>query len=438
MQKEFSQYASELASVADPTQLMHKSASLVNYLGIPQNKSAFPSDIASRLDSIAVGTTTGVIENKQDNTLNIIRLLSKEQLPDSVEFRAIQVAAATNDEAKTKADSIYTALKGGADFETLAKKYGQTGAKQWITSSQYQNAPTIDADSKEYLNALNKLGVNELKDIAMQQGHLILQVTDRKALNTKFVAAVIKKEIKFSKDTYNSAFNKFSQFVSENQSLEKMEKNAGKYGYNVQERKNITTSEHYVAGVRGTREAMKWLFDAKDGSISPLYECGDNDHLLVLALTKTNEKGYRTLEDSEVKEYVKMEVVKDKKAEQIMAKIKGVNSIAAAKAKGGKITDLNQVSFASPAFVTLTGSSEPALSGAVAATAKGKFVSHAVKGQAGVYLFKVNSKGMRAGSKYDEKQYEQMLKQKAMQYASNFMQELYLKADVVDNRYLFF
>ena len=121
-----------------------------------------------------------------------------------------------------------------------------------------------------------------------------------------------------------------------------------------------------------------------------------------------------------------------------MAKIKGVNSIAAAKAKGGKITDLNQVSFASPAFVTLTGSSEPALSGAVAATAKGKFVSHAVKGQAGVYLFKVNSKGMRAGSKYDEKQYEQMLKQKAMQYASNFMQELYFKADVVDNRYLFF
>ncbi len=438
LQKEFSQYASELASVADPTQLMHKSASLVNYLGIPQNKSAFPSDIASRLDSITVGTTTGVIENKQDNTLNIIRLLSKEQLPDSVEFRAIQVAAATNDEAKTKADSIYTALKGGADFETLAKKYGQTGAKQWITSSQYQNAPTIDADSKEYLNALNKLGVNELKDIAMQQGHLILQVTDRKALNTKFVAAVIKKEIKFSKDTYNSAFNKFSQFVSENQSLEKMEKNAGKYGYNVQERKNITTSEHYVAGVRGTREAMKWLFDAKDGSVSPLYECGDNDHLLVLALTKTNEKGYRTLEDSEVKEYVKMEVVKDKKAEQIMAKIKGVNSIAAAKAKGGKITDLNQVSFASPAFVTLTGSSEPALSGAVAATAKGKFVSHAVKGQAGVYLFKVNSKGMRAGSKYDEKQYEQMLKQKAMQYASNFMQELYFKADVVDNRYLFF
>lgn len=438
LQKEFAQYDTELAAAADPTQVMHKSSSLISYLGIPQNKSAFPSDIAARLDSMAVGATTGVIENKQDNTLNIVRLMSKEQMPDSIQFRVIQVAAATPAEAKTKADSIYTALQGGADFEAIAKKYNQTGEKQWITSAQYQNAPSMDNDTKEYINSLNTLGVNGLKNIAMQQGNLILQVTDRKAINTKYVAAVIKKEIKFSKDTYNTAYNKFSQFVSENQSLEAMEKNAAKYGYNVQERKNVTNSEHYVAGIRSTREAMKWLFDAKDGSISPLYECGDNDHMLVLALTKTHKEGYRDLDDSEVKEYVKMEVMKDKKAEQIMAKVKGVNSIAAAKAKGGKITDLNQVTFASPAFVTLTGASEPALSGAVAATAKGKFVSHAVKGQAGVYLFQVKSKAMRAGSKYDEKQYEQMLKQKAMQYASNFMQELYFKANVKDNRYLFF
>ena len=29
----------------------------------------------------------------------------------------------------------------------------------------------------------------------------------------------------------------------------------------------------------------KWLFDAKVGDISPLYECGDNDHFMVLVLT---------------------------------------------------------------------------------------------------------------------------------------------------------
>ena len=437
LNKEFAQYDKELAEATDPTQLMHKSSSLVNYLGIPQTKAAFPQDIATRLDSVAVGSTTGVVENKQDNTLNIIKLLSRQELPDSVQFRAIQVGGATVDAARATADSIYKALEGGADFEALAKKYNQTGEKNWLTSAQYQNAPSMDNDTKEYINTLNTLGVNGVKNLEMQQGNLIIQVTDRKGMTTKYVAAVIKKDIKFSKDTYNAAYNKFSQFVSENQTLEGIEKNAAKFGYKVQERNDVSTSDHYVAGIHGTREAMKWLFDAKDGSVSPLYECGDNDHLLVLALTKTHEKGYRTLDDEKVKEYVKQQVLKDKKAEKIMAKLNGVKNIQSAKAKGAKIADLNQVTFASPAFVPAVGASEPALSGAVAATAKGKFSSHAVKGEAGVYLFQVKSKTMRPG-KFNDQEVEQRLKQKAMQYAGNFMQELYIKANVVDNRFLFF
>ena len=32
----------------------------------------------------------------------------------------------------------------------------------------------------------------------------------------------------------------------------------------------------------------------------------------------------------------------------------------------------------------------------------------------------------------------QKLRQKSMQYAGNFMNELYINANVVDNRYLFF
>lgn len=437
LSKEFAVYDKELAASADPSQIMHKSASLVNYLGIPQTKAAFPQDIAQRLDSIAVGSTTGVVENKQDNTLNIIKLISRQELPDSVQFRAIQVAGATPEAAHTKADSIYKALEGGADFEAIAKKYNQTGEKTWVTSAQYQNAPSMDSDTKEYVNTLNTLGVNALKNIEMQQGNLIVQVTDRKGMTSKYVAAVIKKEIKFSKGTYNTAYNKFSQFVSENQTVEGMEKNASKFGFNVQERKDVRTAEHYVAGIHGTREAMKWLFDAKDNTVSPLYECGDNDNLLVLALTKTHEKGYRALDDEQVKEYVKQQVVKDKKAEKLIAKLNGVNSISAAKNKGAKVGELNQITFASPAFVTLTGASEPALSGAVAATAKGKFSSHPVKGEGGVYLFQVVSKKMRPG-KFNNQEMEQQLKQKAMQYAGNFMQELYIKANVKDNRYLFF
>lgn len=428
-------YVQSLKETADPVEIVRNSGSLVTYLGIPQTKAAFPTDIAARLDSMAVGSTSAPVENKLDNTINVVKLISKVQLPDSVQFRAIQVGGATPADAAKTADSIFTALKSGAEFEAIAKKYGQTGEKNWITSNQYQNATSMDADTKSYIESLNTLPVNEIKNLKLTQGNLILQITDRKAMTDKYVAAVIKKPIEFSKNTYSAAFNKFSQFVSESQTLEAMQKNASKYGYKVQERMDIRNSEHYVAGIHGTREALKWIFETDENKVSQLYECGDNDHLLVLVMTKINKKGYRSLDDENVKNYVKQEVLRDKKAEMLMAKVKGVNSISAAKAKGAQVSAVNQVTFAAPVFVQSTGMSEPALSGAVAATAKGKFSSAAVKGNGGVYLFQVLEKKMRP-VKFNVKEYEQ--RQKMMQYAGNFMQELYINANVKDNRYLFF
>lgn len=430
-------YVQSLKETADPVEIVRNSGSLVTYLGIPQTKAAFPTDIAARLDSMAVGSTSAPVENKLDNTINVVKLISKVQLPDSVQFRAIQVGGATPADAAKTADSIFTALKSGAEFEAIAKKYGQTGEKNWITSNQYQNATSMDADTKSYIESLNTLPVNEIKNLKLTQGNLILQITDRKAMTDKYVAAVIKKPIEFSKNTYSAAFNKFSQFVSESQTLEAMQKNASKYGYKVQERMDIRNSEHYVAGIHGTREALKWIFETDENKVSQLYECGDNDHLLVLVMTKINKKGYRSLDDENVKNYVKQEVLRDKKAEMLMAKVKGVNSISAAKAKGAQVSAVNQVTFAAPVFVQSTGMSEPALSGAVAATAKGKFSSAAVKGNGGVYLFQVLEKKMRH-VKFNAKEYEQRQRQKMMQYAGNFMQELYINANVKDNRYLFF
>jgi len=361
-----------------------------------------------------------------------------QQLPDSVEYRAIQVGGSDAAAAKKSADSIYTALLGGADFEVVAKKYGQTGEKTWLTSNQYQSMPSVDKDTKTYLMALNTVATGAIEKIDMTNGSIVLQVTDRRALTNKYVAAVIKKSIDFSKDTYGTAYNKFSQFVSENQTLEAMEKNASKYGFKVMENSDVSSSDHYVAGIASTREAMKWLFDAKEGEVSPLYECGNNDHLLVLALTKINEKGYRSLDDAQVASYVRQQVMNDKKAEVLMGKAKGVKSIAEAQKKGAKISTVNQVTFAAPAFISESGASEPALSGAVYATKKGAFSVSPVKGNAGVYLFQVIDKKNREGAKFDAAAAEKQQQQRAMQYAGQFMRDLYLKAGVKDNRYLFF
>ena len=437
LKKQFADYTKDIAAASDPTDVVRKSTSQVSYLGLPITREAYPSDIAARLDSMSVGSVYGPVENAQDNTLNIIKLVAKTQQPDSIQYRQIQVMGATADAAHKTADSIYTALNNGADFEAIAKKYGQTGEKTWMTTRQYQNAPSMDKDTKAYITSLNTMPVNEIKNIRLAQGNIIVQVLDRKGMITKYDAAVIKKTVDFSKDTYRTAYNKFSAFVGANQTADAIIKNAAKSGYSVQEAKDISTAQHYLVNIRSTRDALKWLFEAKEGDVSPLYECGDNNHLLVVILNRINPVGYRSLKDAQVKEMVKAEVLKDKKAEQLMAKLNGVNSIAGAKAKGAIVSPINQITFASPVFITATGASEPALSGAVAAVAKGAFDKTPVKGNAGVYMFQVTGRTMRP-LKYDAQAQEQKLRQRAMQYAGNFMNELYLKAKVVDNRYLFF
>ena len=428
--------SNKLQSGANPAEVVRKAQSQFPYTGIAATKRAYPSDIAAKLDSMAVGQTTGVFETKYDNTLNVVKLISKTQMPDSIEYRQIQVGGATVEEAHKTADSIYNALKAGAEFEALAKKYGQTGDKQWLTSAMYENSNTMDEDSKNYLNSINTLGAGELKNLEFTQGNIIIQVTARKAMVEKYDVAVIKHTIDFSKATYSDAYNKFSQYVSENKTIEDLEKNAAKFGYQVSTRNDLSNAEHNVANLRSTRETMKWIFDAKEGQVSPLYECGNNDNLLVVALTKIHPVGYRSL--NSVQDMVRSEVIRDKKFEQLQSKLANVKTIADAEKNGAKIDSVNQITFTAPVFVQATGASEPALAGAVAAAKQGDFSKAVVKGNGGAYLFQVLKKAEREGAKFDQKAVEQQLQMQATQAARMFMQELYQKAGVVDNRYLFF
>lgn len=442
LQKDMAGYQKQLASAADPTQVVSKSGSMIQYIGLPVSGKAFQQypDIASKIDSMAVGTT-GVVENTKDNTYNIVRILSRTELPDSVEFRQIQVGGKTLEAARASADSIQKALAAGGDFQAIAKRYGQDSTTTWFTGAMYEQASTMSQDNRAYIEALLNGAVGSTQNIELTQGNVVIQVLNRKAMKSKAVAAVIKKEIRFSDNTYSKAYNRFSQFVTQSQaSLADLQKHATKFGYTVQDLNDFATSSHTVGNVGGSgiRDAIKWIFEAKEGQVSQLFEAGkENDHLLVLCMTKIHPQGYRPWDDAQVKEILKREVIRDKKAEMIMAKLKGVNSIAAAQAKGAKVSTVNQITFAAPAFIQATGAAEPALSGAVAATAQGKFCSAPVKGNAGVYVFQVVKKQMRP-AKYNEEQQIQMCRQRAMQYMGNFMQDLVFGAGVVDNRYLFF
>ena len=442
IEKEMNEVAEQLAEAdANIANVVRRSGSLIAYNPLPVRASIFPSDIANEIDSMAVGTQKGPFISVRDNSQNIIRLISKVSLPDSIKFQQIGVPG-TDDAAQKTADSIMNAIQAGAPFDSIAKKYNQAGTEQWLTSAQYEGT-TLDETNQDFIRALNSQAVGSLQQVKLTSGIAIIKMLDKKNFVNKYDVAVVKRTIDFSNETFNKTYNDFSQFVATYKSIEDIEANAIKAGYMVQQHEGLLPNEHNLDNISSTREALRWIFDkgTKKGEISEIYTCGSNDHLLIVMLTDTHEGKYQDLEINRVKDFVKSEVVRDKKAGQIQEKMNAVTNLASAGKLAGALPadTVKHITFNAPAFVPSVGASEPALSGAVARAAKGEFVK-GVKGNAAVYAFLVTGETKNAAKLDDaaKQNEQQQLAGTAMRNASRFMQELYQKAQVKDKRNLFY
>jgi len=431
---EVTEYANQLKDATEMAAFIRSTGSVVPFSEVAINKAVYPSDIVTRIDSVKIGEVYGPYYNQADDSYNAMMVMGKETLADSIQFRQIQVYAETADRTKTLADSIYTALKGGADFAEIAQIYGQTGESSWLTARAYEGA-ALDADNAKYIKTLINGQKNELTNLELGQINIILQVLDKKAMKDKYQVAVIKRPVEFSKETYNKAYNDFSQFVAQNTTLDKLVENAEENGYRLLERADFRNNEHYVGGVKNTREALKWIFEANEGEVSPLYECGENDHMMVVALAKVNPAGYRNI--NSVADMLRMELIREKKAEKILAGLNGVSSFDQAKGMTNAVSDtIKHITFGAPAFVGITRASEPVL-GAVASKSELNKLSAPVKGNAGVYMMQVINKENNA-EEFDAKAEESTLSMMSSRYASTFINDLYERANVKDDRYLYF
>ncbi|MDN0071420.1 SurA N-terminal domain-containing protein [Bacteroides caecigallinarum] len=432
---EVTEYSEQLNNTtADYAAFIRSTGSSVSYSDIPVNKSVLPSDVVARLDSIGMNEVFGPYYSQADDSYNAFKIIAKVNAPDSIQFRQIQVYADTEEKTKTLTDSIYDALKGGANFEEIAKVYGQTGESTWVSANTWEGSQ-LNSENEEFIKTLLSQPVKEIAKLNIDQANIILQVMNKKSMQDKYKVAVIKRNVEFSNDTYNEAYNKFSQFVAQSNSIEELEKNAEEYGYTVIPRSDFSSAEHYVGGVQSTKEVIRWIFGAKEGAVSPLFECGNNDHIMVAALDRINPVGYRNI--NSVADMLRAEIRRDKKAEMIMADMKSCTSIDQAKAVKNAVSDtVKHVTFSAPAYISLTRGSEPVI-GAVASKTAVNATSAPVKGNAGVYMVQVLSKE-NGKETFDVKSEESTLSNMYYRFATQFINDLYQKSKVVDNRYLYF
>ena len=437
LQAEMNEYAAQLAEATDNySTFIRSTSSDVPYVDLFSTQRSLPLDVIARLDSVALGGVFGPYYNATDNTMNAFKKLAVAKMADSIEFRQIQVVEADAERTKFVADSLFNAIKAGADFAEVAKTYGQTAEPVWISSSNFEGAQ-IDGDNLKYIEAITTGKVKELVNLPLMQANIILQVTNKKADVEKYKVAVVKRSVDFSKETYNKAYNEFSQFISENQTLAELEANAEDAGYRLLERADLSSSEHTIGSVRGTKDALRWAFEANVGEVSGLYECGDNDRMLVVAVSGITPEGYRSLD--QVKMELSLELAREKKAEKILADLKAANvtSFEQFAALEDAVSDsLKYVTFGAPAYVTSLRSSEPQVSAYV--NEEMNKVSAPVKGLAGVYVLQPY------GVEKQEQAYDAEAEERTIvnQYARSVMQQLvndlYIKGNVADQRYIFF
>lgn len=436
---EVEEISAQLAAAAESEigDVIRMSESTVPFSLMPRTAAGLAADVAARLDTVALGATVATYYNEADDSYNTFRYLAKATAPDSIQYRQIQVAEQEASRTAELSDSIYNAILAGADFAELAERYGQPTEPSWLGSANYERS-VITGDNATYLVTLNSMRKGEVRKLSLQSGvDLIIQVVDTKNPVEKYLIADVKRPAYFSKETYNAAYNRLSQFVASNQSLAAFTENAEEAGFRLLPLNGLQNVAHNIGGVSSTREALRWAFGAKKGEVSQIFEAGANDHLLVLALEDIHPAGYVSIDV--VKDMLKYEAANEKKAEQILANVKNVKTLAEAAAiDGAKSDTLSRVTFSSPVFVSAVPASEPALSG-VAATLEQGQTAGPIKGNGGIYFVQVveRGKGVQTFDAAQEQKNAVSAATRSMNH-SRLVNELYAKSKVVDNRYLFF
>lgn len=247
----------------------------------------------------------------------------------------------------------------------------------------------------------------------------------------KAKVAIIEREVTPSSKTYAAIYNTANQFVVNNQNEEAFRAAAEEAKMEIETATNLQKMANKVADLKSSRAIVRWAFNAKEGQVSDVFECGDK--YIVAVLTATHDGEYREFED--VQATLRYEAVNRKKAEYISKQIADAKTLAeVAEKMGSEVRHIDALTEDSYRF-GIEGM-EPAAVGTAFATAAGE-LSKPVKGNQGVIVL-VPSDVQRAETEVDYKaEIASMNARTSYSLPYQLINNLEQNADIVDNRATF-
>lgn len=330
------------------------------------------TDVKNFVTAAAVGQ---VSEPKfESNVYSLVKLNGKSSAIDSVLVNVVGVQGNLQLQ-----DSVLALLNGGKTMEEVSKMNGVD-----VQEAQWQailNLP--DSISNKLVNA----GAGFFKLNGSAQGAFLCQVKEKKAPKTIYDIAEVTYKVYPSAETVDGLRAKLQDFIVKNNDTKSFKENAVKAGYQTIA-STVSPSTPQIDRIQSTRKAIQWLFEAKVGDVSPIYDKDNNNKMLVVALDAIYDGEYAPVSDTQINAIEKIKALNEKKATSILGDIENVKGdLNAYAAKLGAKVDTTDITFGQP-FIPKVGMSESALIGRASVAQVGG-VQAPVKGESGVFVYQV-------------------------------------------------
>lgn len=432
--KQLSALKEELRNAPDPKVFVARNNSAIPYFDGYALKSRLTIDAKDSIVNMPVGSVVGPYLD--GGAYAIARKIDVRMVPDSVKVRHILIgindprtgqAKRTDSAARKIADSVFAAIRSGADFRSLAAQYSEDeGSKN--NGGEYDFSSINLNLAREFYDYAFYKKKGDRDIIKTEFGYHIMEVLNQKNFEEAYKVAYVAKTILASEETDNAASSAATQFAGNSRTAKTFDENITKGRLNKRVADNIKELDYTVANMP-SRQFVKWIYDNDPGTVSEPFDF--KDKYVVAMVTAAYEEGVQP--PSIARTQVEPMIRNQKKAESIRKKIGNANTLEAiASATGQQAGQLDTLRFGD-AFIPNVGPEAKVIGAAFNKQNLNK-TSAPIEGQTGLFAIQTRQTSVLPSAATDAARQRTTMQMQMRQYSSYGTFEALKKAATIKDK----